>query len=168
MKHDGVVRISLLLIASIVTLAALYYSQAIMAPVTFGLFTVAIAWPLQSALQKRIPKLLALVVTIVVTLAILAILIFLVVWGFGLVFQWVISNTDRIQTLYAQATEWLDSHGVSVTNLSQTATIQDGSLARSGRSAAGATASYPSSSLPLLLLCLGYWKSILREGMSNT
>ena len=61
--------------------------------------------------------LLALVVTIVVTLAVLAILIFLVVWGFGLVFQWVINNTDRIQTLYAQATEWLDSHGVSITNL---------------------------------------------------
>jgi predicted PurR-regulated permease PerM len=110
MKHDGVVRISLLLIASIVTLAALYYSQAIMAPVTFALFTVAIAWPLQSGLQKRIPKLLALVVTIVVTLAILAILIFLVVWD-RTGFQWVISNTDHIQTLYAQATEWLDSHG---------------------------------------------------------
>lgn len=59
----------------------------------------------------------ALVVTIVVTLAVLAILVFLVVWGFGLVFQWVINNTDRIQTLYAQATEWLDSHGVSITNL---------------------------------------------------
>ncbi|MGA7098832.1 MAG: hypothetical protein WB019_01015 [Pseudolabrys sp.] len=43
MKHDGVLRISLLLIASIITLAALYYSQAIMAPVTFALFTVAIA-----------------------------------------------------------------------------------------------------------------------------
>lgn len=41
MKHDAVVRISLLLIASIVTLAALYYSQAIMVPVTFALFTVA-------------------------------------------------------------------------------------------------------------------------------
>jgi AI-2 transport protein TqsA len=44
--------------------------------VTFALFTVAIAWPLQSALQKRIPVLLALVVTIVVTLAVLAILVF--------------------------------------------------------------------------------------------
>src|SRR5215471_11037462 len=117
MKHDGVVRTSLVLIASIVTLAALYYSQAIMAPVTFALFTVAIAWPLQSALQRHIPVLLALGVTIVVTLAILATLILLVAWGFGLVFQWVISNTDRIQTLYAQATEWLDSHGVSITNL---------------------------------------------------
>ena len=31
--------------------------------------------------------------------------------------QWLINNTDRLQTLYAQATEWLDSHGVSITNL---------------------------------------------------
>jgi AI-2 transport protein TqsA len=117
MKHDGVVRISLLLTTSIVTLAALYYSRAIVAPVTFALFTIAIAWPLQSTLQNRIPKLLALVVTIVATLAIIAILVFLMVWGFGLVVQWLINNADRLQTLYAQATEWLDSHGVSITNL---------------------------------------------------
>ena len=115
MKHDGVVRISLLLTTSIVTLAALYYSRAIVAPVTFALFTIAIAWPLQSTLQNRIPKLLALVVTIVATLAIIAILVFLMVWGFGLVVQWLINNADRLQTLYAQATEWLDSHGVSIT-----------------------------------------------------
>ena len=117
MKQDGVIRISLLLTTSIVTLAALYYSRAIMAPVTFALSTVAIVWPLQRALQSRIPKLLALLVTIIVTLAIIAILVFLVVWGFGLVVQWLINNTDRLQMLYAQATEWLDSHGVSITNL---------------------------------------------------
>ncbi|MGC1913580.1 MAG: hypothetical protein WA710_00060 [Pseudolabrys sp.] len=168
MKHDGVLRISLLLIASIITLAALYYSQAIMAPVTFALFTVAIAWPLQSALQKRIPVLLALVVTMVVTLAVLAILIFLVVWGFGLVFQWVINNTDRIQTLYAQATEWLDSHGVSITNLVADSYNPGWIMARPGRLAAGATVSYLSSLLPLPSLCSDCWKSISRDGMSST
>jgi predicted PurR-regulated permease PerM len=129
MKHDAVVRISLLLIASIVTLAALYYSQGIMAPVTFALFTVAIAWPLQSALQKRIPVLLALVVTMVVALAVLAILIFLVVWGFGLVFQWVSTafkhfmrkqRNGLIATAYQSPILW------------PTATIPDGSLARPG------------------------------------
>jgi AI-2 transport protein TqsA len=145
MKNDGVVRISLLLTISIVTLAALCYSRAIMAPVAFALFTVAIAWPLQSALQNRIPKLLAFVVTIVATLAIIAILVFLVVWGFGLVVQWLINNTDRLQTLYAQATEWLDSHGVSTTSLWLIVTIRDGSLAPFGRSAAEATVSYLSS-----------------------
>lgn len=117
MKHDSVVRISLLLSTSVVILAALYFSRTIIAPVTFALFTVAIAWPLQSALQKRITKLLAVVVTIVVTIAILAILVFLVVWGFSLVVQWLINNTDRLQTLYSQATEWLDGHGISITTL---------------------------------------------------
>jgi predicted PurR-regulated permease PerM len=117
MKRDGVVRISLLLSTSVIILAALYFSQAIIAPVTFALFVVAIAWPLQNALQTRIPKLLALVVTIVVTLAIIAVLIFLVVWGFGLVVQWLANNTARLQTLYTQATEWLDAHGVSITGL---------------------------------------------------
>ena len=117
MKHDSVARISLLLLASVVVLAALYFSRAIIAPVTFALFTVAIAWPLQSALQKRITKPLAVVVTIVTTIAILAILVFLVVWGFGLVVQWLINNTDRLQVLYSQATEWLEGHGVSIAAL---------------------------------------------------
>ena len=114
MKQDSAVRTTLLLSTSVIILAALYFSSAITAPVTFALFTVAIAWPVQSALQKRIPKLLAVVVTIVVTIAILAILVFLVVWGFGLVFQWLVNNTERLHTLYSQASEWLDSHGVSV------------------------------------------------------
>ena len=117
MKHDSVVRISLLLSTSVVVLAALYFSRAIIAPVTFALFTVAIAWPLQSALQKRITKLLAVLVTIIVTIAILAVLVFLVVWGFGLVVQWLINNTDRLQMLYSQAAEWLEGHGVSIATL---------------------------------------------------
>ena len=117
MKHDSAVRTSFLISTSVVVLTALYFSRAIVAPVTFALFTVAIAWPLQSALQKRITKLLAVLVTIVVTIAILAILVFLVVWGFGLVVQWLLNNTGRLQALYSQATEWLEGHGVSIATL---------------------------------------------------
>jgi predicted PurR-regulated permease PerM len=61
--------------------------------------------------------LVMLVVTIFVTLAIIAVLVFLVVWGFSLVVQWLVNNTARFQALYAQATEWLDGHGVSITGL---------------------------------------------------
>ena len=117
MKQDSVVRTTLLLSTSVIILTALYFSRAIAAPVTFALFTVAIAWPVQSALQRKIPKLLAVVVTIVVTIAALAILSFLVVWGFGLVFQWLLNNTERLHTLYAQASEWLYGHGVSIATL---------------------------------------------------
>jgi AI-2 transport protein TqsA len=117
MKQDRAVRILLLLCTLVVVLAGLYFSRAIIAPVTFALFVIAISWPLQSALQARVPKLLALVVTIIVTLAIIAVLVFLVVWGFSLVVQWLVNNTARFQTLYMQATEWLDGHGVSITGL---------------------------------------------------
>jgi len=117
MKQDRVVRISLILCTSILVLAGLYFSRAIIAPVVFSLFVIAIAWPLQSALQARIPKLLALLVTIVVTITVIAALVFLVVWGFGLVVKWQIANTDRFQSLYLQATDWLDGHGVSISSL---------------------------------------------------
>ena len=117
MKQDRAVRISLILCTSILVLAGLYFSRAIIAPVVFSLFVIAIAWPLQSALQARIPKLLALLVTIVVTITVIAALVFLVVWGFGLVVKWQIANTDRFQSLYLQATDWLDGHGVSISSL---------------------------------------------------
>jgi AI-2 transport protein TqsA len=107
----------LLLCTLILTLAALYLSSPIAAPVAFALFVIAIVWPLQSALQKRIPKLLALVFTLVITLAVIAILVFLVIWGFGLVARWFIGNTDRLQSFYVTATTWLDGHGVSITGL---------------------------------------------------
>lgn len=117
MEQDRAVRIPLLLCASILILAALYFSRAIIAPVTFALFVIAISWPLQSTLQIRLPKLLALVVTTAVILAIIALLVFLVAWGFSLVAQWLVHNTARLQSLYAQATAWLDGHGISVTSL---------------------------------------------------
>ncbi len=110
-------RIMLMLCTLVLVFAGLYFSRSIIAPVTFALFIVAIAWPLQRTLQTQIPKLLALAITIVVTLATIAVLVFLVIWGFGLVFQWLTNNTARFQTLYTQATEWLDGHGVSITTL---------------------------------------------------
>ena len=168
MKSDGVVRISRLLTTSVVILAALYYSRAIMAPVTFTLFIVAIAWPLQSALQARIPKLLALVVTIVVTLAIIAVLVLLVVWGFGLVFQWLVNNTDRFQTLYAQATEWLDSHGVSISGF-LAESYNPGWIISTVREVGSRSYGLITFSLlPLLLLCSDYSKSTSRGKISNT
>ena len=110
-------RTMVMLCTLVLVFAGLYFSRAIIAPVTFALFVVAIAWPLQRTLQLRIPKLLALVITIVITLVIIAVLVFLVIWGFGLVFQWFTNNTARFQTLYTQATEWLDGHGVSITSM---------------------------------------------------
>ena len=117
MVQDRAARIWLALGMLVLVFAALDFASAIIAPVAFALFIIAIVWPLQSALQKRIPKLLALVVTLVITIAVIAVLIALVIWGFGLVVQWLVANTARLQTLYLQATDWLEGHGIAVKSL---------------------------------------------------
>jgi AI-2 transport protein TqsA len=101
----------------VLVLAALYFARAIFAPVAFSLFVIAIVWPFQSALQARMPKLVALVATLVVILLVVTVLGFLIVWGFGTVGRWLIDNAVRFQTLYVQWTEWLEEHGIVVASL---------------------------------------------------
>jgi AI-2 transport protein TqsA len=114
MSADPTIRSMLVLCTGILVLAALYFTRSILAPVAFSLFIIAVVWPLQSALQAKIPKLLALAVTILAILAAIAVLAFLIVWGFGRIGQWLINNVDRFQMLYAQAIDWLERHGVPI------------------------------------------------------
>src|SRR5262245_40431432 len=97
---------------AVLLLAALYFARSILAPVAFALFIIAIVWPLQSALQKCMPRLVALVVTVLAIVCTFIVLASLVVWGFSRIGQWLLSNTPRFQELYLHATEWLEEHGI--------------------------------------------------------
>jgi predicted PurR-regulated permease PerM len=114
MNADPTIRAMLVLCTGILVLAALYFARSILAPVAFSLFIIAIVWPFQSALQARIPKLLALAVTIMTTLAVIAVFGFLMVWGFSRIGQWLINNSTRFQMLYVQARDWLEGHDISL------------------------------------------------------
>ena len=46
------------------------------------------------------------------TWIVIAIVVFLVVWGFGIVGQWLYGNAARFQELYGIAVKWLESHGI--------------------------------------------------------
>jgi len=111
---DAVVKGFLPFGMSVLILAGLYYASAIIAPVTFAVFIITIVWPLQSVLERTIPSPLALVVTLLITLATIGGLVLLFLWAFGLIVEWLVANADRFQVLYAQATEWLYVHGVSI------------------------------------------------------
>jgi AI-2 transport protein TqsA len=102
---------------AVLVLAALYFARAVLAPVAFSLFVIAIVWPFQRALQARMPKLVALVATLVAIPVVVTVLGFLIVWGFGTVGRWLIDNAVRFQTLYVQWTEWLEEHGIVVASL---------------------------------------------------
>jgi AI-2 transport protein TqsA len=101
----------------ILAAAALYVARSIFAPVAFALLAMALVWPLQRALQTRMPKLVALLFTLVVTLCVLSLLGLAVAWGSSQVGQWLLRNLDRFQFIYTQINEWLEGHGIVATTL---------------------------------------------------
>jgi len=102
------------LCTAILTAAALYLAAAIFAPVAFALLIIVILWPLQQALQRRMPALLALLGTVLATVVTIAILVSLTAWGFGRMGQWLVGNAARAQELYAQLMDQLEEHGILV------------------------------------------------------
>src|SRR5215470_16280918 len=112
MIRDRALHISFSLCTAILVVAALYFARPIFGPVAFSLFIIAIIWPLQSVLQAKMPKLLALAITILATVVVVTVLASMIVWGFSVVGQWVFKNAGRYQALYVQTTIWLEGHGV--------------------------------------------------------
>ncbi|MBB3809369.1 AI-2E family transporter [Pseudochelatococcus contaminans] len=104
-------------IATILAVAALSVASSIIAPIFFALFTIAIVWPLQRALQDRVPQLLALAITLVITIVVIGAVLSLSVWGFTRAGQWIIANAARFQELYIQKTQWLEDQGIVVAGL---------------------------------------------------
>lgn len=98
----------------ILVLALLYVAQSIFAPLIFSLFVIALVWPCQAALQRWMPKLLALLITLVVTMVVIVAIGSSVAWGFSKLAQWLFLNADRFQAIYVNWTDWLEGHGVAV------------------------------------------------------
>jgi predicted PurR-regulated permease PerM len=105
------------LCTAVLIAAALHFAQAVLAPVAFALFIIALVWPVQRALQALLPRLLALVLTLLGTLVVSAAFALVIVWGFGRVGQWLVGNVGRMQALWLQKAAWLEAQGVTVAGL---------------------------------------------------
>ena len=99
---------------AILVIAALYFAEPVVAPLAFAVFIIAIIWPLQSLLQMRMPKLLALAVSILATVVVLIALASMVTWGFTRVGRFIVADAARFQLLYSRASVWLEGHGVEI------------------------------------------------------
>ncbi|MCA3363309.1 MAG: AI-2E family transporter, partial [Roseomonas sp.] len=107
--------IVLLSLTCVVILAsALSAAQAVVAPIVFAMFAIALVWPLQGALQKRIPAVAALLITMLVTLVTLLGLAWLVAWAFGRVGAHVVANAAQLQAFYASQLAWAEARGIDV------------------------------------------------------
>jgi len=116
MTRGSILNVAIALITA-VAVAAAYRGSIVVAPLTLGLFMIALVWPMQEALQRRIPALVALFVTMTVTVAIMLAFASLLVWGFGRVGRSAIANAGRYQAMLDTAVAWLDGHDISIAGL---------------------------------------------------
>jgi len=92
--------------------AALYFARSVVAPVAFALFIIALVWPMQETLQARIPKFVAMLITLTITIGAVAVLGYMVLWGFSQAGRWLVTNAARFQALYSETATWLEGHGL--------------------------------------------------------
>lgn len=107
----------LAVIATIAVLASLYLTSTIFAPVACAFFIIALAWPLQAALQARMPQLLALAIVVSAIVVVFLVFASIVAWGFGRVGRYLIVDAARFQAIYEQITLWLEGHGIAVAGI---------------------------------------------------
>lgn len=97
---------------AILLFATLYAAASILAPIACAIFATALAWPMQRALQSRLPKLVALAATLLVGLVIVVTLGSMFVWGVTRVGYWLSGNAGRFQALYQQKANWLAQYDI--------------------------------------------------------
>ncbi len=108
---------ALMTMTTLIVLGAIYVAEAVIAPVAFALFLIAIMWPLQARLQAFVPRLVALAISVLLLVTAFSGFASLVVWAFSRVGRWILLNLGRFQAIYNQMTAWLEEQGIVVASL---------------------------------------------------
>jgi len=114
MATDSQTRAMLAICTAIIVSAALYFASSILAPFAFALFMVAIVWPLQRALEAKLPQAIALLLTLVVTVAVVVTVSSMVTWALSVERQWLLGHAARFQTVYLEWARWLEDREIFV------------------------------------------------------
>lgn len=117
MENSRIARVTAFIVILFIVLVACKFGQAVLEPVVFAVFIIAIASPLQKSIQARVGKAIALTVTVVMTAAVILALFALIAWGAGEMVEWVRQNFDRIQESVTTSASWLEEHDIFVFTL---------------------------------------------------
>jgi len=117
MENSRIANVTSVTVILFIILVACKFGQAVLEPVVFAVFIIAIVWPLQKALEARVGKAIALTVTVAMTAAVILALFALIAWGGREVVEWVRQNFDRIQETVTTSTSWLEEHDIFVFTL---------------------------------------------------
>ena len=98
--------------AVFVILLALYLGRSLFAPVCFAIFIIAVVWPIQHVMERKLPRVLAMVITVAVTGAVMFAMASLVLWSMNRAVLWAIGNAAAFHAQYVRMDLWLQSHGL--------------------------------------------------------
>lgn len=114
MTNDRQTRAMLAVCTIILVAAALYFARSIFAPLAFAIFMVAIVWPLQRALERKLPQAVALLLTLILTVAAVIAISSMVTWALSVERQWLMGHAARFQSIYLEWVRWLEEHEIFV------------------------------------------------------
>ncbi len=105
-------------VAAIALLAGLRAAASVLVPFVFAIFFIAVFWPLQSRLERRMPRVAAMSITLLAFLAVAAALAGALYYsGYQVVQQWP-QYREQFSGYYRQLQSWGQQFGVGVPNLS--------------------------------------------------
>ena len=114
-KQPGETRATLLaVIATVLVLAFLKWSQAATVPVAFAVFLIALAWPVQEKLERRLPRWASFLLTVLLMLSVLALFVGALWWSTELVSAKSAQYMPRLQAVYARLQEWAAGYGITI------------------------------------------------------
>src|ERR1041384_3037609 len=111
----GLGRVIQILLAVILVSGALYLARAVIEPIAFALFGLALVWPFQKAAEARMPKPLALALTVLLALFVIFALASAIIWSIGDIVHWIFANVAGFQAMYLRTTQWLEAYGIFIT-----------------------------------------------------
>jgi AI-2 transport protein TqsA len=147
----GTTRARLLaVIATVLVIAFLKWSQVATMPLAFALFLIALAWPLQEWLERRLPRWASFALTALSLLLVIGLFLGALVWCGETVADRAPQYAGKVQTIYRQLQGWARGLGLSLPSGG------DGSGGGPGADLAKSVVKALSSSISLILLIVAF------------
>ena len=113
--EPGRVRARLLAVVAVVlVIAFLKWSAVATMPVAFAMFLIALTWPLQRKLEKRLPSGVSFLLTVLALLLVVALFVAALWWSGQMVAERAPQYAQRVQAIYGQVEAWARSHGIDL------------------------------------------------------
>jgi len=104
----------LAVIAAVLVLAFLKWSAVVTMPLGLSLFLIALGWPLQERLERRLPRKLSFLLTVLGMLLIFAVFVGSLVWSGRLIAERAPQYSGKVKAVYAQVQERARDYGISL------------------------------------------------------